>query len=307
MKLTKKKILMILAAVAVLVVLANLPKRKMELPPVEETVYTVKTQQVEKKDLQEFLRINGTVKAENTISVYPDIGGKLTRVPVTLGSYVKKGQVIAEVDPSSPGSHYAVSPVYAPIEGYITSLPLTTGTTVSTSTEIAMIGNINKLQIECKIPESKIAVLKNGLTALVGLEAYKTESFPAHVFRISPIVDETSRTKQVYLIFDTNDERINAGMYVKIHLNTVLHENALVIPTDAILTENGKQYVYVYNTDNTVTKRGITTGATVDGEAEILDGLSETDVIVVNGMQVLSDGVSVRLVGSSDTQATGGN
>ena len=307
MKLTKKKILMVLAAVAVLVVLANLPKRKMELPPVEETVYTVKTQQVEKKDLQEFLRINGTVKAENTISVYPDIGGKLTRVPVTLGSYVKKGQVIAEVDPSSPGSHYAVSPVYAPIEGYITSLPLTTGTTVSTSTEIAMIGNINKLQIECKIPESKIAVLKNGLTALVGLEAYKTESFPAHVFRISPIVDETSRTKQVYLIFDTNDERINAGMYVKIHLNTVLHENALVIPTDAILTENGKQYVYVYNTDNTVTKRGITTGATVDGEAEILDGLSETDVIVVNGMQVLSDGVSVRLVGSSDAQATGGN
>lgn len=305
MKFTKKKLLMILVAGAVLTGLAHLPKRKMQLPPKEETVYTVKTQIATRSDLQEYLRLNGTVKAENTISVYPDIGGKLTRVPVTLGSYVKKGQLIAEVDPSSPGSYYSTSPVYAPISGYITSLPLTTGTTVSTSTEIAMIGNINSLQIECKIPESKIAVLKNGLTARVGLEAYKGIDFPAHVFRISPIVDETSRTKEMYLLFDTNDERINAGMYVKIHLNTVLHENVLTLPTDAILTHNGTQYVYVYTADDaddatgTVSRREITTGATVDGSIEVLSGIEDGERIVINGMQVLSDGVKVKEVGKS--------
>jgi len=301
MYLTKKKILMVLAAIAVLLALANLPKKKMQLPAVEETVYTVKSESVSRSDLQEYLRLNGTVKAENTISVFPDIGGKLTRVPVTLGSYVKKGQLIAEVDPSSPGSHYASSPVYAPIAGYITSLPLTTGTTVTTSSEIAHIGNINNLQIECKIPESKIAVLQNGLTARVGLEAYKNQGidFPAHIFRISPIVDETSRTKQVYLIFDTNDERINAGMYVKIHLNTILHENVIVIPTDSILSESGKKYVYVKNADSTVSKKEITVGASVDGKAEITSGLSEGDLVIINGMQVLSDGVKVKEVGSS--------
>ena len=300
MVLTSKKILMVLAAVALLFALSKLPKKKMALPPAEETVYTVKTQKAEKKDLQEYLRLNGTVKAENTISVYPDIGGKLTRVPVTLGSYVRKGQLIAEVDPSSPGSYYTSSPVYAPISGYITSLPLTTGTTVTTSSEIAMIGNINNLQIECKIPESKIAVLKNGLSAQIGLEAYKGESFPAHVFRISPIVDETSRTKEMYLIFDTNDNRINAGMYVKIHLNTVLHESAIVVPTDCIITENSKKYVYALNGDKTVSKKEITIGATVDGEAEVLSGISDTDTIVVSGMQVLSDGVKVKEVGTGE-------
>ncbi len=309
MKLTKKKILMILGAVAILAVLANLPKQKMQMPPMEETVYTVKTQQVSRSDLQEYLRLNGTVKAENTISVYPDIGGKLTRVPVTLGTYVKKGQLIAEVDPSSPGSYYSASPVYAPIAGYITSLPLTTGTTVSTSTEIATIGNIEKLQIECKIPESKIAVLQNGLTARVGLEAYKGSDidFPAHIFRISPVVDETSRTKQVYLIFDTDDSRINAGMYVKIHLNTVLHENVITVPTDCIQSQSGEQYVYVYNAaDGTVSRRTITTGATVDGVAEVTDGLKDGETIVVSGMQVLADGVKVKEVGSAGSSASTG-
>ena len=303
MILTKKKLLMILVALAILTGLSMLPKKKRQIPPVEETVYTVKSETVAKSDLQEYLRLNGTVKAENTISVYPDIGGKLTRVPVTLGTYVKKGQLIAEVDPSSPGSHYASSPVYAPIAGYITSLPLTTGTTVTTSSEIAMIGNIDKLQIECKIPESKIAVLKNGLTARVALEAYKGIDFPAHVFRISPVVDETSRTKQLYLLFDTSDERINAGMYVKIHLNTILHENIIVIPTDSIISENGKKFIYIKNDDSTVSKREISVGASVDGKAEITSGLSEGEMIVVSGMQVLSDGVKVKEVGSSGTKS----
>lgn len=299
MRIDGKKIILLALCGAFLFILSRMPKKKMELPKAEETVYTVKTQKLERTNLQEYLRVNGSVKAENSISVYPDMAGKLTRVPVTLGSYVKKGQVIAEVDPSSPGSYYTTSPVYAPISGYITSLPLTTGTTVTTSSEIAIIGNINNLQIECKIPESKIAVLKNGLVAHVGLEAYKGEVFPAHIFRISPIVDETSRTKQVYLIFDTNDSRINAGMYVKMLLDTVLHENVITVPTDCIVSENTKSFVYVYNSDGTVSKREIKTGAMVDGVAEVTQGLDEGESVVVSGMQVLSDGVKVKEVGGA--------
>lgn len=317
MKITKKRIAYIAAAAAVLAVIACLPKKKMELPPVQKTVYPVQTETVQKSDLQEYLQLNGNVKADNTISVFPDMSGKLVSVPVTLGTYVKKGQLIAEVDPSVPGSVYAKSPVYAPIEGYITSLPLTPGTTVSTSSEIARIGNIKTLQIESKIPEGKIGVLKNNLTAEISLEAYRNETFPAHIFRISPIVDESSRTKEVYFLFDTNDTRINAGMYVRIKLNTVLHKDIISVPADCIVTDNGKKYVYVVkegaqteavaDSDGenssqskallTVERREITEGVTVDARTEILSGLGENEKIVVSGMQVLSDGAEVRNVG----------
>ncbi|MGN0738753.1 MAG: efflux RND transporter periplasmic adaptor subunit [Treponema sp.] len=303
MKITKKRIVMIIVAAAVLAVIACIPKRKMEFPSQAETVYTVKSEELKKGDLQEYLLLSGNVKADNTISVYPDISGKLVNVPVTLGSYVKKNQLIAEVDPSVPGSIYAKSPVYAPIEGYITSLPLTQGTTVGTSTEIARIGNINNLQIETKIPEGKIGVLKNGLTAQVSLEAYKGETFPAHIFRISPIVDETSRTKEVYFLFDTNDERINAGMYVRIKLNTVLHKDVITIPSDCVITSAGKKYVFVQNDDMTVTQKEITTGVTVDARLEVLSGLTEGEKVIVSGMQVLTDGVKVRDITNISEQA----
>ena len=305
MKITKKRLCYTAGAMVLLGIVACLPKRKMELPPVEKTVYSVQLETVQKSDLQEYLLLSGNVKADNTISVFPDMAGKLVNVPVTLGSYVKKGQVIAEVDPSVPGSVYAKSPVYAPIEGYITSLPLTPGTTVSTSTEIARIGNIKNLQIESKVPEGKIGVLKNNLTAEISLEAYKNETFPAHIFRISPIVDETSRTKEVYFLFDTNDSRINAGMYVRIKLNTILHKNIISVPSDCIVTESGKKYVYVASSQNeklAVEKREIEEGVTVDARTEITAGLSENEEIVVSGMQVLSDGAEVRDVNKKTAQ-----
>lgn len=305
MKITKKRLCYTAGAMVLLGIVACLPKRKMELPPVEKTVYPVQLETVQKSDLQEYLLLSGNVKADNTISVFPDMAGKLVNVPVTLGSYVKKGQVIAEVDPSVPGSVYAKNPVYAPIEGYITSLPLTPGTTVSTSTEIARIGNIKNLQIESKVPEGKIGVLKNNLTAEISLEAYKNETFPAHIFRISPIVDETSRTKEVYFLFDTDDSRINAGMYVRIKLNTILHKNIISVPSDCIVTESGKKYIYVASSQNeklAVEKRGIEEGVTVDARTEITAGLNENEEIVVSGMQVLSDGAEVRDVNKKTAQ-----
>ncbi len=310
MKITRKRIAYTIGAVVLIGIVACIPRKKTALPAAEKTVYPVQLETLQKSDLQEYLLLNGNVKADNTISVFPDMGGKLINVPVTLGSYVKKGQLIAEVDPSIPGEVYAKSPVIAPIEGYITSLPLTQGTTVTTSTEIARIGNIKSLQIESKIPEGKIGVLKNNLTAEVSLEAYKDETFPAHIFRISPIVDETSRTKEVYFLFDTNDSRINAGMYVRIKLNTILHKDIISVPTDCIITEGGKKYVYVFvqnpETENSdekdeknpvVEKREITEGVTVDARTEITTGLGENERIVVSGMQVLSEGAEVRNIG----------
>jgi membrane fusion protein, multidrug efflux system len=297
MKFTKKRIGLIAAVIAVLVVIAFLPKKRQQAPEETAATYTVRTQKITRQDLQEYLIMNGNVKADNSISVYPDIGGKLINVPVTLGSYVHKGQLIAEVDPSTPGTIYARSPVYAPIEGYVTSLPLTQGTTVSTSTAIARLGNIKKLQISANVPERDVGVLKNGLTAEVTLAAYPDAKFPAHVFRVSPIVDETSRAKEIYLIFDTDDARINAGMYARIKLNTVLHKNIFAVPSESIVSEDGKKYLFVMNDDSTVTRKEITDGVTVDAKTEITAGISEGDQIVISGMQVLEDGAAVHDIG----------
>jgi len=300
MKKVVKRISLVAVVIAVIVIAALLPKGKSEFGPKpnnsmnEEKIHSVKSMIIEKTNLTEYLTMNGNIQPINTISVYPNIGGKITKVLVTLGSTVKRGEKIAEVDPSTPGSYYDASPVYAPISGSITALPLTVGTSVSTSTSIAQIGNIDTLQIKANVPERDIAVLKNGLKADVVLTAYKNETLKAHIIRVSPIVDEVSRSKEIYFAFDKEDSRVNAGMYAKIKLYTTEHKNIIAIPFDSVRTIDEKYFVYVINTDSSVAETEITLGVNVDGIVQVLSGLSEGQKIVVSANQSLTNGAKVK-------------
>ena len=82
MKLTKKRIILVAAVVLVVIGIANLPKKSgpQRMQEDLETVYTVETQKAEVKPLQEYLYVNGNIQTNNTISVYPDIAGKVKSV-----------------------------------------------------------------------------------------------------------------------------------------------------------------------------------------------------------------------------------
>ena len=169
------------------------------------SVVSVKTQILEETVLHGYISTNGEIESQNSVNVFPDVSGKVMETNVMLGSPVKRGDIIAYIDPSAPGQYYKKSPVYAPISGSIISTPLKNGTTVSTNTTIAIIGDITNLQVSANIPERFVAVLKPGLKADISVEAYPGVIFKATVTRVSPVVDTVSRTKEVLLHFDSNN------------------------------------------------------------------------------------------------------
>ena len=269
------------------------------------TTYRITSVLAERKDLHSYLEMNGDIEADNSVEVYPDIAGKLVRIRANLGAKVTKGEIIADIDPSKPGASYALSPVYAPISGTITSMPQNVGATVTTGSVVAMIGDISNLQATARIPERDIAVLKNGLPAVVTFEAYPGVEFAASVFRVSPVVDATSRTKEIYLSFPAEDSRINAGMFARIKLYTTVSKNCVTVPEDAVVTSYDKTYVFIVNDDNTVSRAEVKKGVTVDGVTEILSGLASGQRVAYEGVTVLSDGVTVKDISRIETTADG--
>ena len=211
-----------------------------------------------------------------------------------LGSHVNKGDVIAKVDPSEPGTKYALSPVEAPISGSIVSSPSKVGAKVSTSTAITMIGDIENLQISAPVPERYVAELKPGLKAEVTLEAYPGVIFSATVSRVSPVVDAATRTKEIILNFDKKDSRINAGMFAKVKLYTSKYAGCIAVQKDSIVSQNDNSYLFVVNDDGTVSKRTVKTGKTVDNLIQITDNLMTGERVVVEGMLSVSDGARVN-------------
>ena len=258
------------------------------------TEFSVVTQVMEPQTLHGYIVANGEIESQNSVSVYPDVSGKIVSTTVLLGSSVKRGDVIAYVDPSQPGERYKQSPVHAPISGSVISTPVKNGTTVSSNTEITKIGDITNLQIVADIPERYVSFLKIGLKAFVSVQAYPEESFAATVKRVSPVVDAASRTKQIILTFDERDARINAGMFAKLVLYTKDYSGAVAMPKNSLAVNEDKYYAYVVKDNSTVEKREVSLGEEVDGIVQIISGLRQGEKVVIQGQTSLSDGAKIK-------------
>ena len=259
------------------------------------TIFTVRSAEAVKKTLNDYVITNGEVESQSAVEVFPSMGGKVQQINVLLGSQVKKGDVIAKIDPSEPGTKYALSPVEAPISGSIVSTPLKVGTKVTTNSAVTMIGDIDNLQISASVPERYVSELKTGLKAEITVEAYPDVIFMATVSRVSPVVDAATRTKQVIMNFDKKDSRVNAGMLAKVKLYTSKYSGKLVVPSDAIITnDDDVSYLFVVNDDYTVSRRTVKTGKAIDGMIQVTDNLMAGERVVYEGMLSLSDGANVN-------------
>ncbi len=267
------------------------------------TIFTVRSAEAKVETLSDYVITNGEVESQSAVEVFPSMGGKVAEIKVMLGSHVKRGDVIAKIDPSEPGTKYALSPVEAPISGSIVSSPLKIGTTVTTNTAVTMIGDIDNLQISCSIPERYVAELKTGLTAEVTLEAYPGIVFEAIVSRVSPVVDSSTRTKEIILNFTKKDSRINAGMFAKVKLYTSKYSGEITVPSDAVVTnDDGSAYLFVVNDNNTVSRREVKTGKSVDSVIQITDNLVQGERVVYEGMLSLSEGAKVTDLSVAKTE-----
>ncbi|MCR4954074.1 MAG: efflux RND transporter periplasmic adaptor subunit [Treponema sp.] len=272
----------------------------------EERVQAVRVEKLEDSDLRKFIELNGNIRAEKSMNVYPVVAGKISGTTVHLGSNVKKGDTIAFIDPSVPGSRYSLNEVTSPINGTVISIPLKEGTRVDTETAVVVIGDLSKLQIIAYIPERYVSYLKTGLKADVSLEAYPDDVFSAVVSEISPVLDEATRTKEIVLTFTKNDKRINAGMFAGVKLYIKDYAKVLSVPTSCIIEKNGRKFVYLLDDENAESRQANVKLAEINTGEEIQNRtiisftesnfeLSANAKVVVQGFETLQDGVIVNI------------
>lgn len=258
-------------------------------------VLTVGAVRVAPASLIQTIRLNGDVSSRSNISLYADTVGKLVSLEVGIGSQVRRGSIIARVDPSRPGAPYAVSPVRSTIDGTITDLPYTVGETVSTSSPVAVVSTLDDLQIITHVPEKYIAVLKTGLSAEVSLVSYPNETFSAKISMVSPIVDSASRTVEIRLVVDDFKQRLRHGMFAVIVLVTRQVTDTIVVPKTAVRTYNQENIVYVIDNEGFARRTVVRTGLANDTEIQLISGISFGETIVASG--AVSDGSSVHIAG----------
>jgi len=267
--------------------------------PAEESVFAINTVMSREMEVSEYLELNGDVIAANKVDVYPETAGKIIRIPVKVGSYVRKDAVVAWIDSSRPGMTYAESPVKSPITGTVTGVYGTVGAMAAPQGPLLSVGDLSSLQVNVYIPEIFTSRIYKRMAGTLSFETFPGESFSARVVEISPVVDPVSRTMEVKLSISGGSGMIKAGMFAEVSLVIEKKSDAIVVPAGCIVQRFDSTYIFTIHGD-LVEMTPVITGIAENGFTEILEGLDADQEIVFQGMNLLENGAKIRIVNKVD-------
>ncbi|MEA4878346.1 efflux RND transporter periplasmic adaptor subunit [Aminobacterium sp. MB27-C1] len=186
--------------------------------------------------------------------------------------------------------------IKAPISGTVLNdYSHTIGTMMSPSVAVVEIADMGTLKAVVRVPESRAFGLSSGMKGLVRSDGLGNKVFEGTIARVSPYVKEDTRTVQVEVFIDNNQNGVSLrpGMFARVFLIRQEAKDALVVPSDALIEgEEGVALRLVKDEQLRIipVKLGIRTDSTV----QVTEGLSEGDYVVVAGGKLLKDGDKVE-------------
>ncbi len=174
-----------------------------------------------------------------------------------------------------------VSQRYADPGSFVT--PATSASSASSATSTSILSLAQGLEVLAEVPEADISQIEAGQEVEIVADAYPDEVFKGQVKLIAPeAVEEQNVTLfQVRLDVETGLDKLRSGMTVDLTFLGDRLENALVVPTVAIVTKQGETGVLVPDSDGAPEFQAVTIGPSVGNKIQILDGVEAGDRVFV--------------------------
>ena len=176
----------------------------------------------------------------------------------------------------------------SPLTGTIVERNVTPGQSIGSESGLVLftVADLNVLQVVADVYERDLAYLalvKEGQPAKVSVEAYPDVSFPATISTIGDVVDPTSRTIKLHALVNNKDHRLKPEMFARLHIEVGESTQLLTIPREAVLEEDGKEFVYVVEGTDQYVKREVKVSTISPDQVRVLEGLAAGQRIVTKG------------------------
>src|SRR5712675_1600367 len=178
--------------------------------------------------------------------------------------------------------------VRSPIDGILTNVQTIDGELVSDGNELFTVSS-RQTYVRGEVNEEDVGEVKAGMKARVQLYAYRTRTFDARVTSVQPAADPTTQRYTVVLEMEKPPDNLMVGMTGEMNIITGVHENALLVPTRALLVDQA----LVVN-GGIVQRRTVNVGFRTLDFSETLSGLAEGDHVIVADQDKFRSGQPVR-------------
>lgn len=187
----------------------------------------------------------------------------------------------------------AKTQVTAPFDGVIGLRYISDGAYITPNTIIATLYNISPAKIEFSVPGRYSTQVRPGQKILFTIES-DDQNFEGQVYAIEPRIDPTTRTLQMRAIAENTKGLLLPGQFVKVGLILSSVNDAILVPTEAVIPELNNHKVFVMDGGKAKEVK-VETGMRTDKELEILSGLKPGDSLITTGILQLREGMPIHV------------
>lgn len=192
--------------------------------------------------------------------------------------------------------------IRAPFDGVIGLRQVSEGSYVSSNTPIARIVDISPVKIDFSIPGRYAQLVKEGDEVTFTFEG-KPEKYTARIYAVQPSIDPTTRTLQLRALYENKNREIVPGAFANVSLALSESEEAILIPTEAIIPEATGQKIFLVK-NGKAEPQMVKIGQRSETMIQITEGLQPGDTLITSGILQARPGseLNIRKVRTSTQQ-----
>jgi len=204
--------------------------------------------------------------------------------PIEINKEVKKGDVIASLQSKK---------ITAPFNGVIGTRGISGSSLGSTNTIMLTLDDTKKILCDLSIPEKFSSLLKKGLRVKAKFSAYKDKTYEGKIESVASRIDAQTRSILARAQINNENLEILPGSLLELEI-LYLEKNNLGISDTALLMEGDKTFVYKVIENDMIKKTEVKTDARDKGNLEVVNGLSQGDKVVAEGLGKVRPNMKIK-------------
>ncbi len=185
--------------------------------------------------------------------------------------------------------------VRAPINGVIAQRMVDVGTMAGVTSGAFVIVDIDTVRVSLGVTEDDIVKISIGQIATLTVDSVAGETFQGMVQSTAPVADMQTRLFNIYVEVSNPKRLLRPGMYSRVQITTEDIKKATIVPTSAIVTKDGKDYVFVVR-NGIAELRDVVTGLREGQYLQVVSGVSVGEWVITKGQDKIASGTPVRII-----------
>jgi len=192
------------------------------------------------------------------------------------------------------GSALTWVPWYAERSGYVAQLNIRPGSYVMPGLDLIELADASRVWLIAEVAGGQMQDLAAGQHAQAQVSSRPGQALHGRVELVYPELASTTRTARARIVFDNANGALRVGDWASVQIDGPAREDALYIPTEALIRTGTEERVVVQDDNQRFSVRLVHAGIESGEFTEILHGLEAGETVIVSGQFLIDSEASMR-------------